>query len=145
MTDAVQGYGIELRVGPTTVATTATVLLGGLTDIPAPSFTRESIDVTAHDSPDCWREFIGGVEDPGELSIALNWTPGNATDDVLIAMMDEDDPRLFEVRFPQVTPVRICTYSAVLTSFEPTGAVEGQLTASLTLRVSGKPEWDDLP
>lgn len=143
MTDAVQGYGIELRVGATTAATTATVLLGGLTDAPPPSFTRESIDATAHDSPDGYREFIGGLKDPGELSCTLNWTPGNATHDVLIAMMDEDDPRYFEAKFTQVTPNIVCSYNAVLTSFEPTGAVEGQLTASLTLRVTGKPEWDD--
>jgi predicted secreted protein len=141
MTEAVLGYGIELRVGATTAATDATVLLGGLTDIPAPSFTRETLDVTAHDSPNGFREFIGGLKDPGEMACALNWTPGNDTHDIIIAMMDEDVPRVFEVTFTQVDPAVTCTFTASLTTFEPTGPVEGQLTASLTLRVTGVPVW----
>ena len=144
-TAAVKGYGIELKVGANPAAVTATVVMGGLTDIPPPSFTRESIDVTAHDSTDGYREFLGGLKDPGELTMTLNWTPGNATHDVAIAMMDEDLPRLFVVTFTQVTPNVLCTYRAVMLGFEPTGAVEGQLTASVSLRVWGKPVWSDAP
>lgn len=141
MTEAVLGHGIQIRVGADTAASTATILLGGVTDIPAPPFSRGFVDVTAHDSPGGYREFIADLKDPGEVSLTLNWTPGNATDDVLMAMMAEDVPRVFEITYPHVTPARLCTFEALLTGFEPSGQVEGALTASITLRVSGVPVW----
>jgi hypothetical protein len=143
MTEAVHGQGVQLRVGADTAAVTATVLLGGLTNTPPPPFSRGFIDVTSHDSPQGYREFIPDLKDPGEMSCTLNWT-GNATDDVLLAMTTEEAPRLFEITYPQVTPNRLCTFQALLTSYEPTGEVDGgQLTATIGLRVTGVPVWSD--
>lgn len=146
MTEAVHGQGIQLRVGATPAAVTATILLGGLTDIPPPTITRGFIDVTAHDSPQGYREFIPDLKDPGEMSCSLNWTPGNATDDELLAMSEEEEPRLFVMTFPQVTPIKTCTFRALLTNFERTGgADDGQLKATISLRVTGVPVWADAP
>ncbi len=135
------GYGLILKVGANPAAVTATVTLGGLTNIPPPPFSREMVDVTAHDSPGGFREFIGGLKDPGEFSPTLNWIPGDATDLVLIAMQAENEPRLFEWTAPQVSPDRICTFRGLLSAWEPTGEVEGALTASITLRVTSVPVW----
>jgi hypothetical protein len=142
MTEAVLGQGVELRVGATTAATTATILLGGMTNIPAPPFTRGFVDVTAHDSPGGTREFIADLKDPGELSCTLNWTPGNATHDVLIEMMAEAEPRFFTITWPMVSPSVTCEFNALLTGFEPSGEADGgQLTASVTLRITGEVDW----
>jgi hypothetical protein len=137
MTEAVHGQGIQLRVGANAAAVTATVLLGGLTNIPPPPFTRSFLEVTAHDSPANTREYIADLPDPGEMSVELFWTPGNATDDVITALMAETDTRLYQITWPQVAPDRIWSFRAFLTSFEPSGEVSGALTASMTLRVTG--------
>lgn len=138
------GYGVTLMVGATTAAVTATVLLGGLTNVPPPSFSREAIEVTNQSSPDATKEYIPGLRDPGELSMELNWEPGNATDDVLQTMTDENAPRYFEEVFTQVTPNRIVSFYAFLTGYEPGVPVEGKMTATITLRVTGKPIWADV-
>ena len=139
MTDAVLGYGAQLRVGATTAATTATVLLGGVTSMPPPPFNRDLVQVTAFDSPDATHEFIPALNDPGEFAFDINWRPGNPTDLILIAMQAETAPRVFEISFTQVSPVRKYTFTGFLTAFEPGATVEEQLSASVTIKVTGKP------
>lgn len=136
------GYGVVLMVGATTAAVTATVHLGGLTNVPPPPFNRDQVDVTNQDSPGS-REFIPGLADFGEVSMELNWVPGNATDLVLQEMTDEDEPRLFTSTFTQVTPNRICTFSAYLTSFEPGVPIDDKMSAAITLKITGKPVWSN--
>lgn len=143
MTIGKLGYGVSLKVGATTAATEATVVLGGLTNIPPPPFSRDSVDVTNQSSPDMTKEYIPGLIDPGEISMELNWEPGNATDVVLLAMLGENAPRVFEQAYSQVTPARICTFNAFLTNYEPGVPIDDRMTASVTFRVTGKPVWTD--
>lgn len=131
------GYGAELRVGATTAATSATVVLGGVKNLPPPPFTRDLIDVTSNTSPNATREFIPGLKDPGELSFEINWVPGNSTDAVFQAMLLEQDPRVFEVRYTQVTPNVAFTFSAFLTGYEADAPMDDAMTASVTLKVTG--------
>lgn len=144
MTDAVLGLGIGLKVGANPAAATATITLGGLTNIPAPPFSRGFVDVTAHDSPSGYREYIPDLKDPGEMSLDLNWHPGNTTHDEIVTMMSETEPRLFEIRYTQVTPNVTCTFRGLVTSFEPSGETTPQLTATIGLRVTGVPVWADV-
>ncbi|MCI0687121.1 MAG: hypothetical protein L0Y54_07800, partial [Sporichthyaceae bacterium] len=49
--------------------------IGRSTSISGPGLSRETLDVTAHDSPDQWREFQGGLRDGGELTVDINYDP----------------------------------------------------------------------
>lgn len=135
------GYGAELRVGATTSATTATILLAGITSCPPPPFSRDLVDVTHMASPNATREFIPALSDPGEVSFELNWVPGNAADAVFDEMKGETDARIFTITFTQVSPAAVCTFYGFLTGYEPGVPLEDKMTASVTLKVTGAPEW----
>lgn len=137
MTDAALGYGTQIRVGVNTAATTATVLLAGAKEIPAPPFTRDLQDITNMSSPNGYREFLPGMKDGGELSLTLIWYPGGPTDLIIEAMKSETAARVFEVKFTQVTPNRAFTFSAFLTGAEPAVPVDGAMEMSITLKITG--------
>jgi len=108
--------------------------LANVTNISGPGISRTTLDVTAHDSQDGWMEFLGGLKDPGELSVDINYDPG--THDVLIADFDDLDPRNYQIVFPDGST---WDFPAILTGFEPTAPYDDKLSASLTFKVSGKP------
>lgn len=135
------GYGASISVGATPAAITATILLGGLSSLPPPPFSRDQVEVTNMSSPDATREYIPSLKEPGEVGFELNWVPGNATDLVFIAMLDEPDSRLFAITYAQVTPARICTFRGFVTGYEPGVPYDDKMTANVTLKVTGKPVW----
>lgn len=137
----VLGYGASLSVGATPEAITATVLLGGLTSLPPPPFSRDSVEVTNMSSPDATREFIPSLKEPGEVGFDINWVPGNATDLVFVEMLDEVDARLFEITYGQVDPARVCSFRGFVTGYELGVPVDDKMTATVTLKISGKPVW----
>lgn len=140
------GFGIQIRVGATAAAATATVLLGNCTEIPFPPVTRESIDVTSHDSPGGVREYIPGLKDTGELSITMQFIPGDATHDHIRLMQDVamnvQADFLFEITYAQMsgTPPR-CSFRAFVTGFEGDGPFDAPLTGTLMLRPTTAPIW----
>ena len=64
----------------TPVAETFTTI-GEVGDISGPQLTRETIDVTTHDSPDDFDEYITGLKSSGEVTFKINWDPSDATHD----------------------------------------------------------------
>lgn len=107
-----------------------------VTNVGGPSTSRDTYDVTAHDSADGWREFVGGLKDGGEVSIDVNYHP--AEHDTLAADYADTDPRNYKVAFPDGSE---WAFAALLTGFEPGAPHDGQLTASLGFKVSGKPTF----
>ncbi len=109
--------------------------VGNVTSISLPSLERETYDVTAHDSTDGWREFIGGLKDGGEVSFDVNYDPN---EHVPLTMADtaETDPSNWEVAFPSGA---LWAFAAILTSSEADAPHDGQLEGSITLKISGAP------
>lgn len=110
--------------------------IANIESISGPSLEREEIDVTAHDSPQQWREYIGGLKDGGEITFDINYDP--TVHDVLVADLDVTEPINYEVAFP-TSPETVWTVGALLTGFEPDAPHDDKLAASLTLKVSGPP------
>lgn len=136
------GHGTVIRVAATMAATTATVALGRVRSLNPPPYARDAVDVTSMESAELTREFIPGLIDRGEVTVELIWVPGDATDDILRAMLTEREPRLFEIAFPQiVSPVPTCSFRGFVTAFDPTVELEGEMTASVTMKVTGIPTW----
>lgn len=89
---------------------------------------KEQLDVTHMESPDQFREFIGGLKNPGELSMEGNFDP------------DEPDPRdldddVFALTFPNGAvwewPRATCT------NYEPSVPVGEQMTVTASFQLSG--------
>jgi predicted secreted protein len=127
------GFGTALArgndAGPEVFANIA-----GITNISAPSLSRETLDVTGHDSADAAREFRGGLKDGGEVSIDINYDP--SVHDVLVADFDDEDPRNYKIVFPDTTE---WGFAAIMTGFSPSAPHDDKLSASVTFKVSGMP------
>ena len=128
-------FGTQLQrgdgAGPETFTSIANV-----TDITPPGLERETLDVTSHGSPDAWREFIGGLKDGGEVEIEVNYDPREH--DALVADFEDDAPRNYKILWPKA--LGSWAFAAVLKNFEPEAPHDDKLAASLTFKVSGKPE-----
>lgn len=139
------GYGITLSAGATAAAGTATIPMGGLTEIPFPAISRDAVEVTAHDSPSGFREYIAGLKQIGELQLSLNLIPGNATHDHIRLMQDVamnvQADFFFELTYAQMAGTPKVTFRAFVLGFEGDGPVDAPLTGTLTLRPVSVPAW----
>lgn len=130
-------YGTILKRGdgggPEVFATIAQV-----TNITGPGLSADVVDVTAHDSPSGFREFVATLVDSGEVSFELVFDPDHATH---IALRTDETSRLlrnFQLIFPDATNTQ-WDFAAFVTNFEPSAPVDGALTASLTVKLTGVP------
>ncbi|MFC8494709.1 phage tail tube protein [Streptomyces sp. NPDC057235] len=131
----IDGFGTQFKRGDGAGPEVFTAL-ANVGSISAPSLTRKTIDVTAHDSPDAWGEHVGGVKDGGEVSFDVHYDP--AQHDVLISDFNDEDPRNYKIVFPD-DAATTWSFAAVMTGFKATAPVDDKLSASLTFKLSGKP------
>ncbi|MDX3235651.1 phage tail tube protein [Streptomyces sp. ME03-5709C] len=131
----IDGFGTQLKRGDGG-GPEAFTAIANATGISGPGLSRETIDVTAHDSPDQWMEFVGGLKDGGEVSLDVNYDPSEH--DALVADFDDEEPRNYQLVFPDPDETT-WTFAAILTGFEPDAPYDDKLSASLTFKVSGKP------
>jgi predicted secreted protein len=131
----IDGFGAQLQRGDGGAPEVFTPI-ANVTNVGGPGLSRNTIDVTSHDSPDAWMEFVGGLKDGGEVSLDVNYDP--AKHDELVADFDDEDPRSYRVVFPTEPPAT-WGIRAVMTGFEPSAPHDDKLAASLNFKVSGKP------
>lgn len=120
--------------------------IGNVLDISGPGFSRDTIDSTSHSSPDDYKESIVGRWDGGEVTFDMQWDPLNTNHQFLTNQITNsaaaDSPKTYVLRLPaneaQANWTSI-TFTAFLTSFTPGEPVEGLSTASITLKITGKP------
>ncbi|MDX2566090.1 phage tail tube protein [Streptomyces scabiei] len=127
-------FGTQLQRGDGATPEVFTPL-ANVTDITPPGIERETYDVTAHDSEDAWREFIGGLKDGGEVELDLNYDPREH--DSLLADFADAVPRSYKVVWPGT--LGNWAFKAIITNFEPEAPHDDKLAASVTYKVSGKP------
>ena len=115
--------------------------IGGVHDISGPSLEADSIEVTAHDSPDGFREHIQGMKDGGEVTLELRFDPSDDKHKDLLQDYVDGDNHDYKVLFPDEDKTE-WEFEAHITSYEPSAAFEDDLTASVTFKISGKPTID---
>ena len=129
------GYGTALIIGATIEADP----VANLTGISGPTMSLDTIDVSAHDSPDAYREFVAGLIDGGEVSIE-----GNLTDAVeanaFLAVLEGRVPVQMFIKFPALaTQLDNWSFQGVVIGFETDAPFDDKLGFSATIKVSGKP------
>lgn len=138
-------FGVTIRasdVGETIADTTTPTPLGAVMNVTPPNATRDILDVTSHDSPDGAREFLAGLIDYGEASFEMNWTPNNATDQLLNTAATERQVRQYEMTFPLKDNSTVtCLFDAYLTGYERGAPMDDKATGTVTLKVTGAPAW----
>lgn len=132
-------FGTQFLRGDGATPTELFTALANVTSIGGPARSRETIDMTAHDSPDAWMEFVGGLKDGGEISLELNYDPTEVTHD-LDADFDDAAPRNYQVVIlPGTADEHTWTIKGVLTELSDEFPYDDKMARSVTLKVSGKP------
>ncbi|MDG9705544.1 phage tail tube protein [Streptomyces sp. DH37] len=131
----IDAFGIALQRSDMVEASPTFTAIGNVTSVSGPEIERETYDVTSHDSPDKWREFVGGLVDGGEVTLEINYDPSQH--DTLIDDFADTEPRDYKLVFPQ--SLGTWDLTLLLTGFSPEAPVDDKLTAELTFKVTGKP------
>lgn len=119
------------------------IAIANITSLSGPSMSRDTIDVTAHDSPNSYMEFVASLIDGGEVTCDINWDPssthdGSNTTTVLMGDLENTDPISYEIAFPDGSKF---TADLLITDFEFTADYDDKLEASLSWKVSGLPAF----
>lgn len=132
-------FGTLLKRATTLDPGTTFETIANVTNIGGPERTRETIDVTSHDSPDGWMEFIGGLKDGGELTCDINYDPAELTHDI-DDDFDDVTPRNWQiVILPDTEDEHTWAISGILTNLGDEFPYDDKMARSMTIKVSGKP------
>jgi predicted secreted protein len=130
------GFGAALERSD--MASTPTfVAVANVTNLGGPGLSRSTSDVTAHDSPDQYMEFIGSLKDGGEVSMDINWDPGDSTHANLLADFEDTSPRDYKLVFPG--DLAEWDFKAIMTGFDPSYPTDDKIEASVSFKITGKP------
>jgi predicted secreted protein len=134
------GFGTLFQRATGAAPGTTYETIANVTNISGPERTRETIDVTAHDSPGGWMEFLGGLKDGGEIGLDINYDPTESTHD-LDDDFDDAVPRNYRIVILPDTPDEYTWQIAgIMTNCGDEFPYDDKMARSLTVKVSGKPE-----
>ena len=138
MSNAFWAYGSLLQVGDSAGAVFTSV--AEITELGLPKRKKDAIEVTNHDSPSGYAEFISGMRDGGEVPFKANFLPTNTTQDEVTGLLsgfNDDDLHYWRIYVPHVNLT--FPFNGFLTAYEPTLPLKAQGELSGTIKVSGKP------
>jgi predicted secreted protein len=114
--------------------------VANVSNLSGPNRTREAIEVTAHDSPDQYREFVKGLKDGGEVVVTINYNPGNSTHSQLDADFEEADLRAYQVvLLPGEDDEHTWDITGLITDIGDEFPIDDRMEREITVKVSGKP------
>jgi len=133
MSDGIAAYGTILAIEGSAIAE--------VNSLSGPGLSLDPIEITHHESPDAWKEFVGGLLDAGEIPLDVNFIPtatthtANASGSLLYTMISRA-AAAFTLTWPDSTA---WSFDALVTAFEPSAPVDDKLGASVTLKLTGAP------
>lgn len=97
------------------------------------SASAETFDTTSHDSPDGFREKVGGLKDGGDLSMEINFDP--ALHSSLMDLLGVT--RMMRIILPPAADDAEIDFDGIITEISGTAPVDDKLAATVTVTVSG--------
>ena len=138
MTSAVAGIGTTFQQGdgasPEVFTTVAEIL-----SFSGPELSAEEIDVTNLDSSGGFKETIAGLRDAGAVTLELNWHK-HALQVTLRDKLAAGSADNYKITFSD-SPSTVADFSGVVTAFSMTTDPNAQITASVTVQISGQVVW----
>ena len=142
---AIKGYGVKFSISTDDGSTYSEI--GEITDLTPPSISKDTIETTSHGTSGI-RTYVGGLVDFGEMSVTVNLDPDvadtgakNHVDLRALAKTPNDDPVAstykFKIEYADST-ASIDTFRGVVTSYEASAPIDGVLSATFTIKVSGE-------
>ena len=109
-----------------------------VTNISGPSFGLDTVDVTTHDQANAWEQHIATLLRSGTVTVDIVYDPDLASHVSTLGAMVDRDKESFELNFPDPAQSQY-VFDAFVTGFTPSAPVDGALTASVTLKLTGEP------
>lgn len=131
MSDGMIGMGTTFGM-ETTAGNSTYTLLAEVFEISAPTLAVDAIDYTHMASPGFTREFGPGLIDPGEVTLALNFIPGNGADTALEAAIRSI--RGSRIIFPNLWA---WTFTSFITSLGAETPMADKMVRRATMKVTG--------
>ena len=136
MSDAVGAYGTKLLVGDGGGPEVFTAL-AEVRNVSGPNTSVDTTDVTPHSTSSPWRHFVATLIDGGEVSLDINFLPDAADQDALRDDMIARTKRNFRIEWPTTPTAHRASFAAYVTGHSPTAPHDGELSASITLKITG--------
>tara|TARA_B100002019_G_scaffold111531_1_gene95951 strand:- start:13319 stop:13747 length:429 start_codon:yes stop_codon:yes gene_type:complete len=136
---AEKAYGLTLKYQDGSSATYND--LGSITDLTPPAVTKDTIEVTSHGDGGI-RKYIGGLVDFGEVAITVNYNPDNTAHARFRTLAQSPNDLAttantgFKITFADSGATEL-TFNGIVTGFEQEAPIDGQLSATITIKVSG--------
>lgn len=128
-------FGTKLQL----LTTGATYVdIAGVTNIKLPVGTVTPIDITNHQSDDGYREFVTGLKEGGDITVDINYLPQTHTvfTDLLNPAVGSTGTKTWRIELPLGHK---WDFDALLTGFDISAPVDDKLSATVTLKISGRP------
>lgn len=115
-----------------------TVSVGSLTSIGGLALSADPIEVSALDSIDGYREYIGGLKDGGELSLSGMFDYGDNGQKALYTSFGSGSATSCSIVFPAALS---CSWSfdGIVIGYETNAELEDAIGFDCTIKVTGKP------
>jgi hypothetical protein len=141
MTAARIGWGGKVFVSTDNTEANLTQLIE-VVDCTFPTDQTDEIDATHLLSPNRRKEFIPGLIDGGEVTVTINYDPGNATDLLLTAAKNDGTTRKVRFEIPDNSGTGSIDWNFLTSGFIKKYApdkmsADAKITSTATIRITG--------
>ncbi|MFP4047479.1 MAG: phage tail tube protein [Bacteroidales bacterium] len=106
-----------------------------INSIEGPGKSRETIDVTKLEDEDGYRQYIGGLREPGTVTLNMNFTRTGF--DLFNEDFESDDIQDYEIQFPDDENTTFI-FSGLVTELPVSVPIGDKITMDVTIQISGK-------
>lgn len=131
---ATSGFGTLLKLGDEASPEVWTTI-AEITGLTGPGEKLDLIECTHMESPSNYKEYIPSLVDGGEVSIDLNFLPGNSVQQSIRTAMTARTKKHFQITWTNTGGTKYAFYGYV-TSFQPSAKINDKLSASITIKVT---------
>lgn len=131
------GYGSAVRVHDgITPKPGGWFELGKVNNISPPNEQVDQVERTHMKSPNRTKQYVAGLKDPGDMTVGINYLPGNDTDTYIIEWRKTNENREVEIGYAESLVAD--SFEGFPLGFAPGGLdASGLMTADLNLKVAG--------
>jgi predicted secreted protein len=104
--------------------------------IAGPTMKTDIIDVSNMDSPNSFKERIGGLKDPGTVTFDINFIPQNAGQKLLFADFQARTVRNFKIKWPDAANTT-ASFAGLIDGWEYSSQIDKQMMVKVAIAISG--------
>jgi hypothetical protein len=142
-----QGTVIAVSIDPAWVGSGSVSYteIAELREITPPALTRNTIETTTQNEDD--DAYVVGIRRHGDMTFDMNFVPNNGTQDHLTGLQQKwfvGSRNIYKITFPPIAPQTVgasWVFSGFVSQFAPNAPLDDRLSASVTIRPTGKHDW----